>query len=311
MRIRHLVTCVAMTACTVAPALAQASFQRVAQESGPVYWNAESIKLSDDTFEVDVLEPYKTDAGARAPVHASLTRHKLSCVWSASVGGTLGSRTIDATGKTLESSDPEPYSQGSFYGPHGWMAAVASRACNPNKKIPKGMDVVQTMADAKATFASKTPARPDPVRSDAPPDESAPARFGLIREEKSTGSMSFLDWSRLTRAGDKITVQTLDVLGDDTPPPPEPQWNYSVIALRTLSLECGARLLTQTDFISFTKYLEPGFPDGTTWPVRTTDDWPLGRQILDAACQGAEPPETFRSRAAAIAYQRRVHPLRK
>jgi hypothetical protein len=310
MRIGALAAFVAMAASTVAPALAQASFQRISQDGGPVYWDAASIKRSGDAFEVEVLQPYKTGPNASAPVHGSLTWHKLSCVWSASVGGTLGRRTIDATGKTLESSGPEPFSQGAFYGPHGWKAVVTPLVCDRDNRIPKGMSVGQAIADAKAAFAAKAPAPADPPRADAAPADGAPARFGLIREEKTIGNMSFLDWSRITRAGDKVTVQTLDVLGDDTPPPPAPQWSYSVIALRTLLLDCKARTLTQTGFHSFTKFLEPGFPDGLTWPVRTADDWPLGAQILDAACWGKEPARTFASRAAALAHQRSVHPLK-
>ena len=311
MRIWALMGSIAMAIGVAAPALAQVSFQRVVQAGGPIYWDAASIKRTGDAFEVEVLQPYKTGPGANAPVRGSITRHRLSCVWSASIGGMQGSRTIDATGKTLESSGPEPFSQGSFHGPHGWKVVVTPAACHTGKSFTKGMSVEQAMADAKLRLTARAAPEPDPKRADPPPADSAPARFGLIREEASTGNMSFIDWSRITRAGDKAKVQTLDVLGDDTPPPPEPQWNYSVIALRTLELDCKARTLTQTGDVTFTKFLEPGFPDGKTWPVRTAADWPLGAQILDAACLGVEPAKIYPSRAAAIAHQRSVHPLRK
>lgn len=305
-------------ACTLAiaigfaaPAFAQASFQRVLQPSGPSYWDVSSIKRVGDDFEVDVLQPYLTDASAQAQVKGAITRHKLSCVWGASVGGVLGSRTVDDKGRELDRSGPEPFSQGSFYGPHGWHALVTPVACDLSRAPPKGVTLVQALADARSLLATKAVPHPDPRRAADAPADTAAARFGLVREEKGSGNMSFLDWSRIARTGERMTVQVLDILGDDTPPPPEPQWSYSVIALRTLALDCKARTLTQSGYVTFTKHLEPGFPDGAIWPVRTAADWPLGAQILDAACDGREPAKTFATRAAAIVYQRSVHPLKR
>ena len=311
MPIGKLACALAIVAGFAGSALAQESFQRVAQPGGPVYWDASSIKRSGDNFEIDVLSPYLTGAGAGASVRGEITRYKLSCVWTASVGGMLGSRSVDAKGKVLDTSGAEPFAQSSFYGPHGWHAVVTPIVCGSSFAPPKGLTLVQAMADAKSLLAAKPAPSRDPGRAADAPAEKAAARFGLVREDKATGNMSFLDWSRLVRAGDKITVQVLDVLGDNTPPPPEPQWNYSVIALRTLALDCKARTLGQTAYVTFTKYLDPGFPDPTVWPVRTAKDWPLGGQILDAACSGKEPARIFASRAAAVAHQRSVHPLRK
>lgn len=310
MRIGALIGCIAMTAVLAAPALAEVAFQRVpAAGSGPVYWDAAAFKRTGDNVEVEVLRVFRSAPGK--PLVGSLERHRLSCVWSASVGSLLGRKSIDESGKVLEATGAEPFSQTSFYGPHGWQAKIAPLACDPAGTAAKGLTAQKAMADAKVQLAAKTAPDPDPKRAAAPPADNASARFGLIREAKATGHMSFLDWSRLNRTGDTVTVHTLDVLGDDSLPPPEPQWNYSVIALRALALDCKARTLTQTAYFTFTKYLEPGFPDGLTWPVRTAADWPLGAQILDAACSGKEPETTFASRAAAIAHQRSVHPLRK
>ena len=301
----------AMSVGIAGSALAEESFQRVALPGGPIYWDASSIKRNGDNFEVDVLQPYLTGAGAGAPVRGSLTRHRLSCVWNASVGGALGRRTVDAQARVLDKSGAEPFSQSSFYGPHGWQVVVTQAACDPLAVAPKGVGLVQAMADARSILAAKSAPSSDAGRAPDAPAAAAAARFGVVREEKSTGNMSFLDWSRLTRTGDKVSVQVLDVLGDDTPPPPEPQWNYSVIALRTLALDCKSRTLTQTAYVTFTKFLDPGFPDAKPWPVRTAENWPLGAQILDAACSGKEPDKTFPTRAAAIAHQRSQHPLRK
>lgn len=274
----------------------------------PVYWDAGSIRRDGDAFEVDVMQVYKT--GQNKPLNASITRQKLSCTWSASVGGILGRRTIDETGKVLDKTGPEPFTQGSFYGPHGWQAIVVPVACDPGFKPAKGLSVAQAMADAKSRTPAKAAAA-GPSRAAAPPAESAVARFALVRSDSKTGNMSFLDWSRISRQGDKVTVQVFDALGDDTPAPPEPQWNYSVFALRSITLDCKARTLAQTSFVSFTKYRDTENPDATPWPVRTASDWPLGADILDAACGGKEPSKTFASRSAAIAHQRSAHPLKK
>lgn len=300
----------AIATCLAPPAFAQSSFQRVpAAGSGPVYWDAGGIKRTGDTVEVEVLRVFASAPGK--PLVGSLERHRLSCVWSASVGSLLGRKSIDESGKVLESTGAEPFSQTSFYGPHGWHARIVPLACGSEEVVAKGLTAAKAMADAKGRLAAATDPDPDPKQAAAPSSDSAPARFGVIREEKATGHMSFLDWSRMSRTGGKTTVQTLDVLGDDSLPPPEPQWNYSVIALRTLVLDCKARTLVQTGYVTFTKHLQPGFPDGMAWPMRTAADWPLGAQILDAACKGEEPTKTFSSRAAAIAYQRRVHPLKR
>jgi hypothetical protein len=300
-----LVALVAMAS----PARAQASFERVPEAgSGVIYWDTAGLKRTGDAFEVEVLRVFKSAPGK--PLEGGIERHRLSCVWSASVGSLLGRRSINEAGKVLETAGSEPFSQTSFYGPHGWQALVAPLACDPARKPANGLTAAKAMADAKVQLAAKPVSEPGSKRAAALPADNAPARFGLIRTEKGTGHMSFLDWSRITRADDKAMVQT-DVLGDDSMPPPEPQWNYSVIALRTLALDCKARTLTQTGYFTFTKSLEPGFPDGMTWPVRTAADWPLGAQILDAAGTGKEPAKTFASRAAAIAHQRSVHPLRK
>ncbi len=311
MSFRRFVLALATGAAVAGSAYAGESFQRVALPGGPVYWDASSIRRSGDDFEIDVLRPYQTGAGAGASVRGAITRHRLSCVWNASVGGTLGSRTVDARGSVLDESGAEPVSQSSFYGPHGWQVVVAQVACEPTYAPLKGLTLVQAMADARSLLAAKPSPSSDPGRAPDAPAAAAAARFGILREETSTGNMSFLDWSRLARTGDKATVQVLDVLGDDTPPPPEPQWKYSVIALRTLVLDCTSRTLTQTAHVDFTKFLEPGFPDARPWPARTAANWPLGAQILDAACSGQEPGATFPTRAAAIAHQRSLHPLRR
>lgn len=297
-------------ATLAAPALAQASFVRVPDAgSGAIYWDTASLKRTGDTIDVDVLRVFRSAPGK--PLTGGIERHRLSCVWSATVGSLLERRTINEAGKVLETHGAEPFSQSSFYGPHGWQALLAPLACDPAKTPASGMTAAKAMVEAKALLVAQSESGADPKRAGAAPTDTAPARFGLIRHDKATGNMAFLDWSRIARAGDKATVQTLDVLGDDTAPPPEPQWNYSVIALRTLVLDCKARTLSQTADFTFTKYLQPGFPDGTTWPTRTAVDWPLGAQILDAACSGKEPEKTFGSRAAAIAYQRSVHPLKR
>ncbi|MEZ6031080.1 MAG: hypothetical protein R3C46_15215 [Hyphomonadaceae bacterium] len=310
MRVAVLAGCLAMTLGLAGPSLAQASFQHV-KDSGPtpVYWDAASLKRAGDTFEVDVLQIYKMPAGK--PLEGGVTRYRLSCVWTATVGGTLGNWRIGETGRVLSQSGPEPFAQGSFYGPHGWQALLVPVVCDSAWKPGKGLTAAQAFADAKARMAIKAPKEPDPKRAAAAPADTVPARFAVIRKEAATGNMAFIDWSRITRQGDKATVQTFDILGDDTPPPPEPQWLYSVFDLRTLDLDCKARTLTQTVSQSFSKYFEPGFPDGMVWPVRTAKDWPLGADILDAVCSGAEPTQTFASRAAAIAHQRSFHPLRK
>ena len=303
---------IAMFAATfiAAPAMAQASFQHV-KDSGPtpVYWDAASIKRSGDTFEIDVLQVHKNGPGK--PLSGDITRTKLSCDWNATVGGTLGRRTINEAGKVLDQSGPEPFSQGSFHGPHGWQARVIPVVCDPANKTAKGLTAAQAMADAKMRLAAPPAAEPVAKRAPAPPADTAAARFAVIREERSTGNMSLLDWSRVSRQGDKATVQVLDILGDDTPAPPEPQWRYSVFALRTIMLDCKARTLAQTAYVTFTKYLESEFPDAAPWPVRTAKDWPLGADILSAVCDGKEPAKTFPTRAAAVAHQRAFHPLKK
>lgn len=291
-------------------ALAQVSFQHLSNSGpAPVYWDAGSIRRDGDAFEIEIMHVYR--AGAGTPLTARISRHKLSCTWSASVGGVLGARTIDESGKVLDQSGPEPFPQASFYGPHGWQAHVVPVVCDPARAPPKGLGEVQAMADAKARLATRSAAEPPVARAASPPEATAPARFALVREDRSTGNMSFLDWSRVTREGDTAKVQVLDILGDDTPPPPEPQWKFSVFALRTITLDCKARTLAQTAHVTFTKYLEPGFPDAAAWPVRTVKDWPLGADIAAAVCDGAEPAKVFPSRSAAIAHQRALHPLRK
>lgn len=293
-----------------APSTAQVSYQYVADPgSSPVYWDAGSIKRDGDAFEVDVLQVYMS--GPRMPLNGTITREKLSCTWSASVGGMLGLRNIDETGKVLSASGPEPFTQGSFYGPHGWQARVAPVVCDPKFKARKGFTTAQAMADAKVRLAAKPAAQSDPVRGPAPPAASAAARFAPVRTDAKTGNMSFIDWSRLTRRNGIVTVQVFDALGDDTPPPPEPQWKYSVFALRTIEADCEQRTLAQTGFVSFTKSLEAGSADGAAWPQRTADDWPLGQDILGAVCNGKEPSKIFASRAAAIEHQRRLHPLQR
>lgn len=292
------------------PATAQAAFHHVSDSGAtPVYWDAGSIKRDGDEFEVDVLQAYVTGPGN--PLNATITRARLSCNWSASVGGMLGLRDIDETGKVLNASGPEPFTQGSFYGPHGWQARVAPIVCDPKFKATKGFTAAQAMADAKVRLAAKRAAQLGPARGPAPPAASAAARFAQVRTDAKTGNMSFIDWSRLTRKDGKVTVQVFDALGDDTPPPPEPQWKYSVFALRTIEADCTQRALVQTGYVSFTKYLEPGFSDATRWPRRTADDWPLGRDILAAVCSGDEPSKTLASRAAAIEHQRGLRPLKK
>jgi hypothetical protein len=290
------------------PAQAQPSYQHV-KDSGPtpVYWDAGSIKRDEDAFEVEVLEVFVTGVGR--PLNGTITRQKLSCTWGASLGGTLGMRTIDQTGKVLDRSGPAPFVQGSFYGPHGWMAAVVPIVCDPASKYANGLTVAQAMADAKVRLAAKPVARPDPVPAAAPPAASAAARFAPVRVDRKMGNMSFVDWSRISRQQDKVTVQVFDALGDNTPPPPEPQWRYSVFALRTIEADCKARTLAQTGYVTFDKYLEAEFPDATPWPLRTASDWPLGADILKAVCSGEEPSSTLASRAAAIAHQRSLHPL--
>ena len=299
-----------VAASVAAPAFAQASFQHV-KDSGPtpVYWDAASIKRTGEAFEIDIMQVYKPAPGKA--LTAGITREKLSCTWSASVGGVLGFRTIDASGKVISQSGPEPFSQGSFYGPHGWQALVVPIVCDPARIPATGLTAAQAMADAKPRLAAAATRDSDSRRAAPPPADMAPARFAPIREEQATGNMSFLDWSRVTRQGDKATVQVFDALGDDTPPPPEPQWVYSVFALRTLELDCKAQTLAQTAYVTFTKYLQPGMADGAFWPVRTARDWPLGADILAAVCSGKEPEATLPTRAAAIAHQREAHPLRK
>lgn len=304
-----VLVCLLMAAST--PALAQASYQRLPDIAGGgvAYWNAAGLKRAGAEVEIDVLEVFKGPPGQA--LTGTITRHRLLCSWNA-VGGVLGHSMIDASGKTLSRSGAEPFAQISFFGPHGWQARVAPSACDPSAAAPrKGLTSAQAMADAQKLLAGRTVKDPAPKRAPAPPPPTAAARFGLVTHDSATGSMSFIDWSRLKRTGDRIRLQTLDVLGDDTPPPPEPQWAYPVIALRTLELDCSERSLLATGFVSFTKNLEPGFPDGERWPARSAANWPLGAQILDVACAGAEPDETLPSRAAAIAYQRALHPLRK
>ncbi len=304
----------AVLACLImaasAPALAQASYQRLPDSGGGVaYWNAAGLRRAGGEVEIDVLEVFRGAPGR--PITGTVTRHRLLCSWNAA-GGVLGHMTIDASGKTLSRSGPEPFTQSSFYGPHGWQARVAPAACDPSASAPRrGLTSAQAMAEAAKVLAGRTAKDPAPRPAPAPPADSAAARFGLVTHDSATGSMSFIDWSRFKRAGDHITLQALDVLGDDTPPPPEPQWVYAVIALRTLELDCSERSAVTTAYVSFTKDLDPGFADGQRWPARTAANWPLGAQILEAACSGAEPDRVFSSRAAAIAYQRALHPLRK
>jgi hypothetical protein len=306
----------AVMACLVAaglsaPAFAQTSYQRLPDKdkNSVTYWNAAGLKRAGANVEIEILEVFKGAPGQ--PLTGTASRRLLSCMWSAT-GGLLGLVTLDAGGKVKSRSGPEPFTQMSFYGPHGWQARVAPAACDPATTPPrKGMTAAQAMADAAKQLAGGSSNRAEPTRGAPPPADAAAARFGLVDHDSATGGMSFIDWSRLSRTGDRIKLQVLDILGDDTPPPPEPQWNYPVIALRSLELDCSEQSLVVTGFVSFTKSLEAGFPDGERWPARSAANWPLGAKIVEAACAGAEPDGAFRSRAAAIAYQRSLHPLRK
>lgn len=306
-----LLACLLMAAGLSAPAFAQGSYQRLPDDGsgGVSYWNASGIKRAGADVEIDVLDVYKGAPGK--PPMGTVTRHRLLCSWNA-MGGVLGHTSVDGAGKTVSRSGAEPFSQISFFGPHGWQARLASTVCDASFSAPrKGLTVAQAMADAAKVLPGRVAKQPAPKRAAAAPADGAAARFGLVAHESATGNMAFIDWSRVKRTGDRVALQTLEVLGDDTPPPPEPQWLYSVIALRTLEVDCSERSLVTTGFASFSKSFEPGSPDGERWPARSASNWPLGAQIADAVCDGMEPDSTFPSRAAAVAYQRTLHPLRK
>ena len=106
MRLALGVASLLVAASVAAPAFAQASFHHV-KDSGPtpVYWDAASIKRTGEAFEIDIMQVYKPAPGKA--LTAGITREKLSCTWSTSVGGVLGFRAIHASGKGVSQARPE------------------------------------------------------------------------------------------------------------------------------------------------------------------------------------------------------------
>jgi hypothetical protein len=154
------------------------------------------------------------------------------------------------------------------------------------------------------------------VHQYAPPPPLEPAyqgpyRFTPIVEDLALGNVAFLDWASLQRSGDVVTARTLIALGDDSPPPPAPQWRTSMSSIFLRRVDCKAGTVATYGQAGFAKSLDLSTQDSTPWPVRTTAHWRLGARLLAAACTGVEPPGAFTSLQDAVTYQRRLHPLKQ
>jgi hypothetical protein len=288
------------------------------------FWDAGDIRRDGDHIEIGVL---RISVGRGTPIFVwgSLQRTRTSCEWE-TIDRFLGAVRYDSAGHALETPDelaarPAPFVQPTFYGPYGAYAGIIGAACDPDFQVPVtalpsvaaamdlGRRILKPLPPSTTTNTimvqrvALQPLQPLPGYLDL-----GPYRFGVIASEPSSGNMAFLDWAGLRRSGAQAAALILDVLGDDTPP--APRWTIATIALRSVRFDCAARTLTYLGYATFDKTMTVRSQDNLAWPARSVRHWRLGAALLDAACSGGEPAQTFATLDGAIAFQRQLHPLR-
>lgn len=290
-------------------------------ETSITFWDMGGLRRAGADLEIRVLRAGAQPTTSDVPVRGSLEITRLSCDWNTL--SMIETADVDAAGQV---SDTKRYSNThpSFYGPGGWHALVAPIACDPGADLPASSFTSLAAAMTEVAQVTKRPEPPPqndnrilttiaPVRARAyelvnftPPK---PSRYGVLRAEADTGNTFFIDWGNLIRDGDNIDLLTFEILGDNLPKADRER--LDLMKLNSVNLHCRDRIITVLEYVPMDRHQNAGNKQYTRFPKRRPANSKIGAELLDAACSGVEPAETFATRDAAIAFQRRLHPLQQ
>ena len=284
-----------------------------------LYWDHASVRRIGPDVEFDLLEVHTQSTGAAPKPITQITTYRMSCDWS-TLAAPIRRERYDAAGNVTDTRDAEPMQRVGLVGTKAWYVPAAPMVCDPDYVAPAdALPSVKHAIDHAAAILKPTHyeiVRPPPRGGPGAPfilpgyPKFAPYRFSVLRADQTTGDVLFFDWGNLRRKDGKASVLLLEVLGDNSPPPPAWQWPDAMIGLRSLEVDCGARTARAIGYQAWDKELRHAGRDADPWPVRSDRNWPIGALVIDAACTGKQPRQVFKSREAAVAFQRKLHPLK-
>lgn len=294
------------------------------------FLDAAATRASGGEIEIAVLDvrfDYSVGPDEPRPIVGDIRRYRVSCDWRAQKGP-ISTSFYDGEGRLIKTQPANTELQLSFYGKPAMFAPAIDKACGWSGAV----DAVTfgSVKDALA-YAATVMVAPPPPPAPPPPspkkageapkvmmvvpaardrkivlpgfDTFAPHRFSVVARDKSKGHTQFVDWANMKREGDAVVALTLTVLGDETAPPPAPQWRWPVMALRSTRFDCKAQTVEVLGEAFGYKDLSLNAQPRSDLPARAAGSSPVASAAVKAAC-GAEPNTTYPGLTEAFAFAR-------
>jgi hypothetical protein len=254
------------------------------------------LKRSGMDVEVRTLEARPEPLDKKQPLSAEMWTYRMSCDWNSS--GVIEWGQVDADGEV-----PTPKKGGvvmSFVAPGSWNDRILQLVCNPeaSAQAPQLASVKDALAEVARVIKRPEHALPE-VRPAPPKEITGPVvivnhpnpkkkQYGAVRIEPATGNALYLDWANIRKKDGKLQAIALELLGHRPTETP-----YSLMKVNSAELDCKARTVQVLGYTSWGGNFTNRRQVDKAGPVRAAAGWPLGSELLDAACKGRKPRKTF------------------